>query len=1098
MRRAGRRPDPSGGTDQLDLFRLDPSAHVLQHLDNRSWPESARFPVNRASSQVAAHIRADLATSAHPLLVAGFSSIAEVIHLVAGWNNKPSGAEMRIVLGSEPFNTAQFGVRSARRVFTDEAVRYWLETRNISLRQSAQVLATVNAVKQGALRVRFVDSTSHRLHAKIYVGDTAATLGSSNFTANGLRLQLEANARFEQASDRARYEETATVAENFWEIGEDWDEEFLALLEAMLAVVSWQEALARACADLLEGQWASRYLSTVTPGGQTLWPSQRAGIAQALWIVENVGSVLVADATGSGKTRMGAHLVRAVRDRLWATGRVRGDLTTLVCPPAVKATWEQEALDTGLTLNAVSQGLLSRRGGDIPRLEHSAVQRAQTLAVDEAHNFLNAGSSRTQRIRGSEADHIMLFTATPISRGASDLLNLVGLLGPDNFDDSSLQILDRLSRRRSGEDVLSPDENDNVRRQIQRFTVRRTKSQINAMVDRDPQAFLHARTGRVCRYPDHVARTYPTGETPEDESIANQIRSIAQELRGISLLEPRLAVPSALRHLYSDDQWLHFRMAAIRGLAAHHLLDGLRSSTAALIEHVAGTAEATERFELAKFKSTDSGNVIGRLDALAERGCPEVELALELEPWMTDDDQWRAACAVERNRYELILELATRLSPARDDAKCDLLTRLSGQHNLLLAFDHHPITLALLHQRLGADIGGAKILVATGSTDKERKEVIMRFAPDATGRAVALCSDAMNEGLNLQGASCIVHLDLPTTLRVAEQRIGRVDRMDSPHEAVEAWWPRDGKAFGTRAYETLVRRVTESQTYLGKNLELPNLDTALVDAPVVPVEEQIEEFEALAAKEYDGIQDALEPVRQLTEGDQPLIPRDVYDAYRTTTRRVLARVAPLSTPRPWAFFAVAATANGAPRWMLVERDANATCIVDLSEVTARLRSHLSEDPPGQSLDEDALEWLGVSLDIAARAERQLLPQRMKRALDQMGRVLTGWADAARMRSDESAASSLLKLAELTGESDHPEVDPYLVAERWLTLVGPVFDAHRAGHRTARYVLLRDIEPHLIAEPLPLEEVLEVFTGMERATALAERVTACILGVERRS
>jgi hypothetical protein len=184
--------------------------------------------------------------------------------------------------------------------------------------------------------------------------------------------------------------------------------------------------------------------------------------------------------------------------------------------------------------------------------------------------------------------------------------------------------------------------------------------------------------------------------------------------------------------------------------------------------------------------------------------------------------------------------------------------------------------------------------------------------------------------------------------------------------------------------------------------------------------------------------------------------------------------------------------------MLVERDANPTCIVDLSEVTARLRSHLSEDPPGQSLDDDALEWLGVSLDIATRAERQLLPQRMKRALDQMGRVLTRWADAARKRSDESAPSSLLKLAELTGESDQPEVDPYLVAERWLNLVGPVFDARRAGHRTARYVLLRDIEPNLVAEPLPLEDVLEVFTGMERATALAERVTACILGVERRT
>ena len=38
----------------------------------------------------------------------------------------------------------------------------------------------------------------------------------------------------------------------------------------------------------------------------------------------------------------------------------------------------------------------------------------------------------------------MLFTATPISRGAGDLLNLVALLGPDNFEDATLEVLNRL------------------------------------------------------------------------------------------------------------------------------------------------------------------------------------------------------------------------------------------------------------------------------------------------------------------------------------------------------------------------------------------------------------------------------------------------------------------------------------------------------------------------------------------------------------------------------------------------------------------------------------------------------------------------------
>ena len=155
----------------------------------------------------------------------------------------------------------------------------------------------------------------------------------------------------------------------------------------LLQFVPWEEALARACADLLEGQWAARYLGGAGSQGR-LWPSQLAGIAQAMWVVENVGSVLVADATGSGKTRMGAHLTRAVRYRLWSTGRVRGDLTVLVCPPAVEGQWLRESAACGLTLRTVSQGLLSRSTTGTG-VHEKAVGSAQILAVDEAHNFLS-------------------------------------------------------------------------------------------------------------------------------------------------------------------------------------------------------------------------------------------------------------------------------------------------------------------------------------------------------------------------------------------------------------------------------------------------------------------------------------------------------------------------------------------------------------------------------------------------------------------------------------------------------------------------------------------------------------------------------------
>jgi superfamily II DNA/RNA helicase len=168
----------------------------------------------------------------------------------------------------------------------------------------------------------------------------------------------------------------------------------------------------------------------------------------------------------------------------------------------------------------------------------------------------------------------------------------------------------------------------------------------------------------------------------------------------------------------------------------------------------------------------------------------------------------------------VIRDLAVGLSDARERTKAQLLQGLMARHPRVLAFDRHPISLAAIGRLVEAEPGVVEI--ATGADEAARKRVRARFAPTATGPGVALCTDAMSEGLNLQGASVIVHLDLPTTLRVAEQRVGRVDRMDSPHEIIEAWWPDDSTAFATRANELLIARNDESASLLGSNLPIPS------------------------------------------------------------------------------------------------------------------------------------------------------------------------------------------------------------------------------------------------------------------------------------
>src|SRR6266516_4082831 len=74
-----------------------------------------------------------------------------------------------------------------------------------------------------------------------------------------------------------------------------------------------------------------------------------------------------------------------------------------------------------------------------------------------------------------------------------------------------------------------------------------------------------------------------------------------------------------------------------------------------------------------------------------------------------------------------------------------------------------------------------------------RGEAIARFAPRASRFAppgpaevidLLLTTDLLSEGVNLQDAEVVVHLDVPWTVARVEQRVGRVARMGSNHSRV--------------------------------------------------------------------------------------------------------------------------------------------------------------------------------------------------------------------------------------------------------------------------------------------------------------------------
>ena len=153
------------------------------------------------------------------------------------------------------------------------------------------------------------------------------------------------------------------------------------------------------------------------------------------------------------------------------------------------------------------------------------------------------------------ADVVVMFTATPINKGVRDLLMIVDLLGADNLEDSALSLFDRLAKRlgkQGGKFATTREERFEMQKEVQRFTLRRTKTMLNTMVDQKPEAYCDD-FGKMCRYPEHSSKIYHTEETDNDQIIAIQIRELAGQIRGLVNLRSGIEMPEVLGVEKLDD-----------------------------------------------------------------------------------------------------------------------------------------------------------------------------------------------------------------------------------------------------------------------------------------------------------------------------------------------------------------------------------------------------------------------------------------------------------------------------------------------------------------------------------------------------------------
>ncbi len=159
-----------------------------------------------------------------------------------------------------------------------------------------------------------------------------------------------------------------------------------------------------------------------------------------------------------------------------------------------------------------------------------------------------------------------------------------------------------------------------------------------------------------------------------------------------------------------------------------------------------------------------------------------------------------------RSHYDALQEFHARhrTEVGLDNERADTLVEIRKAHPnaRIVAFAQYAESVSMLFTRL-AGTGGVAMLSARGGVvaggKLTRDEVLDRFAPRASHAKppppaeridLLLTTDLLSEGVNLQDAEVVVHLDVPWTAARMEQRVGRVARMGSLHPCVHVYFLR--------------------------------------------------------------------------------------------------------------------------------------------------------------------------------------------------------------------------------------------------------------------------------------------------------------------
>lgn len=392
--------------------------------------------------------------------------------------------------------------------------------------------------------IRTVEKSSF-LHGKLYhlarnSRDSAALLGSSNFTRGGLGLgvnpNIELNLEVRREEDREPLLHWFDTLWNDHDLTRDAKQDVLAALERLGKDYAPEFVYYKTLFHVLEERLADHaeregLIQDVhlydTKVWQTLFSFQRDGAVSAINRLTEHNGCIIADSVGLGKTLTALAVIKFFE--------LRNKEVLVLCPKKLEQNWIQYTSAARRANNPLSEDRfgytvlahtdLSRTRGmaGITDLANFHWDTFDLIVIDESHNFRNEGRDRKDEhgnliarsrynrlleevLKAGASTKVLMLSATPVNTSLRDLRNQVYLMTEkrmDAFRDSigvhDIRTVFRLAQR-----------------EFQKWehecagSGRRDKSALLDRLGADFLAILDAVT--IARSRQHIRRAYPEVE----------------------------------------------------------------------------------------------------------------------------------------------------------------------------------------------------------------------------------------------------------------------------------------------------------------------------------------------------------------------------------------------------------------------------------------------------------------------------------------------------------------------------------------------------------------------------------------------------------